>query len=71
MKLKLTINYILFTLLRENKRSYFTKDFQNNLDGLKTTGNGINTLISLKESPNIVRWKNVFNKYCVNVASNT
>ena len=40
-------------LLRESKRYYFKKYFQIIINDFKSTWKGINTLTSLKESPNI------------------
>ena len=44
---------LLFTLLREGKIFHLTKYLQNNLNDLKSTWKGIETLIYLKQSPNI------------------
>ena len=44
---------LLFTLLRESKRFHLSKYLQNNLNDLKSTWKGIETLIYLKQSPNI------------------
>ena len=40
---------LLFTLMKESKRSYFANYFQNNLNDLKSTWEGIKNLISLKK----------------------
>ena len=70
--------------MKESKKSYFTKYFQNNLNDLKSTWKGIKNLISLKELSNVAPSTilgngrsltesqdiaNVFNKYFVNVAT--
>ena len=39
--------------MKENKKSYFTNYFQNNLNDLKSARKGIKNLISLKELPNV------------------
>ena len=75
---------LLSTLMKENKKSYFTNYFESNLNDLKKTWKGMKNLISLKELPNVApsnvfdngrsltelqEIANAFNKYFVNLAT--
>ena len=75
---------LLYALIKESKRFYFTNYFQNNLNKLKSTWKGIKNLAFLKELPNVAPFnnfdkgrsltepqkiENTFNKYFVNVAT--